>query len=329
MPANLPPQYFEAERKLKTAKNIPDKIGILEEMLSIVPKHKGTEKLQALLKTKISKLKDQLQKKQATARHGPVFYIEKLGAGQVILIGPPNAGKSQILNSLTNAPAEVADYPFTTQKPVPGMMPYKNIQIQLIDTPPITEEYLEPWLPEIIKVADAVLLVVDLNDDNCLDQIEVIFKRLEDKKITLVEPKMVIESEKKPFLKRALIIGNKNDLSGATENLEFLKEFYAQKFPVISISAKEKVNLDNLKDRIYNILDIIRVYSKIPGKKPDLNEPFIFKKGATVMDMAERIHKDFAYKLKYARIWGSNKYDGQKVTKDYILQEEDIIELHI
>ncbi len=328
MPANLPPQYFETEKKLKTAKTISEKIKILEELLSIVPKHKGTEKLQALLKTKISKLREQQQKRGATARRGPLFYIEKSGAGQLILIGPPNAGKSQILNTLTNASSEVADYPYTTKKPIPGMMPFKNVQIQLIDTPPIGEEYLESWLPELVKLADAVLLVIDLNDNDLLSQMDTVFKKLEEKKIKLVGS-LKGKHEGKFFLKETMIIGNKYDFPRAKENFEILKELFSKEFYIFPFSTVEKKNLGELKEKIYQLLNIIRVYSKIPGKKPDLKDPFVFKKGSTIMDMAERIHKDFAYKLKYARVWGQSKFDGQKVTKDYVLQEEDIVELHI
>ena len=328
MPANLPPQYFETEKKLKTAKSIPEKIQILEELLSIVPKHKGTEKLQAILKRKISKLRDQEKKRSAPARRAPLFYIEKSGAGQVILIGPPNSGKSKILNSLTNASSEVADYPYTTKKPVPGMMPYKNIQIQLVDTPPIGEEYFEPWLTELIKLSDGILLVVDLSDDDLLSQIDNIINKLEAKKIKLVGS---IEEnlENRIFQKRTIIIGNKYDLDRAKENFEILKELLGKKFPLFPYSAEENKNSENFKEEIYKLLDVVRFYSKIPGKKPDLEEPFVFKRGSTIMDMAERIHKDFAHKLKYARVWGTNKFDGQKVTRDYVLQEEDIIELHI
>jgi|Deesub1362B_J571_1020462.scaffolds.fasta_scaffold00444_19 hypothetical protein len=328
MPANLPPEYFETERKLKTAKTIPEKIEILEKLLSIVPKHKGTEKLQAVLKRKISKLKEQQQKKSAKAKRGPIFYIERSGAAQVILIGPPNSGKSQILNSLTNAYSEVANYPYSTKKPVPGMMPFKDIKIQLIDTPPIGEEYLEPWLPELIKLADAVLMVVDLNNDDLLSQMDIVFQKLKEKKIELVG--FIKEDfEKKFFLKKTMIIGNKFDYSRAKENFEILKELYKEKFLIFPYSAKEKTHSEELKEKIYNFLDLIRVYSKIPGKKPDLEEPFVFKKGSTIMDMAERIHKDFAQNLKYARVWNRNNLNGLKVTKDYILQEEDIVELHI
>ncbi len=328
MPANLPPEYFETEKKLRTAKTIPEKIEILEKLLSIVPKHKGTEKLQAVLKRKISKLRDQQQRKSATARRGPVFYIERSGAAQLILIGPPNSGKSQILNSLTNAYSEVADYPYSTKKPVPGMMPFKDIKIQLIDTPPIGEEYIEPWLPELIKVADAVLLVVDLNDDDLLSQIDTVLQKLKEKKIELIGS-IKEDTGTNFFLKKTLIIGNKFDQQRAKENFKILKELFEKDFLIFPYSAKEKTNLEELKGKIYNFLELIRVYSKVPGKKPDLNEPFVFKKGSTIMDMAERIHKDFARNLKYAKVWNKNNLNGLKVTKDYLLQEEDIVELHI
>ena len=166
MPANLPPQYFEKEKELKKAKNPQERIAILEELLAIVPKHKGTEKMQALLKTKIAKLKSQSQKSPAVARHTATFQIEKTGAGQVIVVGSPNTGKSSLIKALTNANPDIGDYPFTTRLPSPAMMPYENIQIQLVDMPPITQDYFEFWQAELIKAADAVLLVLDLSQSD-------------------------------------------------------------------------------------------------------------------------------------------------------------------
>ena len=163
MPANLPPQYFDVEKKLKTAKSADEKIAIMEELLSIIPKHKGTEKLQALYKTKIAKLRTQAHKKTGATRHVDLYHIEKSEAGQVVLIGPPNSGKSSLVKALTNADPEVADYPFTTHAPSPAMMKYENIQIQLIDTPPITQDYFEYWQAEMIKNADLVLAIIDLS----------------------------------------------------------------------------------------------------------------------------------------------------------------------
>lgn len=329
MPANLPPQYFEKEKELKKAKTPQEKIAILEDLLAIVPKHKGTEKLQALLKTKISKLKTQGQKSPAAARHTATFQVEKTGAGQVVFIGSPNTGKSSLIEALTNAHPEIGDYPFTTRLPSPAMMPYENIQIQLVDMPPITEDYFEFWQAELIKGADAVLLVLDLSIPDPAEDYLTLLARLEEKRIGLFPREKSIPSERQQFMKETLIVANKCDHPRAGENLEEIKSFIDPGFTPVPVSISREKTIEHLREQIYILLDVIRVYSKIPGKKVDHQDPFVFKKGSSLMDMAEAVHKDFAQRLKYARIWGKNKYQGQKVNRSYILEDEDIIELHI
>jgi len=329
MPANLPPQYFETEKKLKTAKTPQEKVTILEELLAIVPKHKGTEKLQALLKTKIAKLRSQSQKKPMIARHGQTFHIEKAGAGQVVLIGAPNTGKSSLIKALTNAQPDIGDYPFTTNTPSPAMMIYENIQIQLIDTPPITQDYLEAWQAEMIKGADGLLLVLDLSKNNVLTDFQNLVNKLEERRIKIVPGKQEVPSEQFQFIKKTLIAANKSDHPNAQEKLRSLHETLDPPFDLIPVSAETAEKLSELKNHMFELLNVVRVYSKIPGKKVDRKDPFVFQKGSSLMDLAKAVHKDFSQKLKYARIWGADKYQGQKVNRDYELQDEDIIELHI
>ena len=313
MPANLPPQYFDAEKNYRAAKTAPDKILALEEMLAIMPKHKGTDHLRAELRRRIAKLTQASEKKSATQRVS--MLILKEGAAQVIIIGLPNAGKSQLVSSITNASPTVAEYPFTTHNATPGMMEFENIQIQLIDTPPLVPQSIEWWLPHMIRRADAILVVVDLGNAP-LAQTEAITAQLENMKIQLGE-------------RKALIIGNKLDLENADKNYTALKNKYKEQLPVIAISAKERVGLDELKFGIYQMLDIIRVYTKTPGEKPDFEDPIILGRGSTLEDAAAQVHKDFLSRLKYARVWGSGKHDGLMVKRDHILQDGDIIELHL
>lgn len=315
MPANLPPQYLEAEKKFRLAKNAADKIIALEEMLAIMPKHKGTDHLRAELRRRIAKLTQASEKKAATQRAS--MLIEKEGAAQVVVIGLPNAGKSQLVSSVTNASPTVAEYPFTTHIATPGMMEFENIQIQLIDTPPLTEQPIEWWLPHMIRRADALLVVVDLSNAP-LAQVEAIFIELESRKIVVREDKV-----------KALIVGNKLDLANASENYLALKNKYERQLPIIAVSAKEGVGLEELKREIYQMLDIIRVYTKAPGRKPDFTDPIILDRGSTLEDAAASVHKDFRAKLKYARIWGSGKHDGVMAKRDHVLQDGDIIELHL
>jgi len=325
MPANLPPQYYEVEKTFRQAKSPEEKIAILEEMLAIMPKHKGTDHLRAELRGRIAKL-TQLATKKSGA-HRASMAIEKEGAAQVAVIGLPNAGKSQLVASITNASPAVAEYPFTTHNATPGMMEFENIQIQLIDTPPLAPPSIEWWLRHMLIRADALLVVVDLNDAP-LTQMEDIKVKLEEIRIVIGERK-VEESDAILYQKKALIIGNKLDLDNASGNYTALKSKYEEQLPAIAISAKEGLGLEELKRAIYQMLNIIRVYTKTPRQKPDFNDPIILKRGSTLEDAAASVHKDFAQKLKYARIWGSGKHDGVMAKRDHILQDGDVIELHL
>jgi len=328
MPANLPPQYKEAEERYRQARTTPEKILALEEMLAIIPHHKGTDKLIAQLRKRLSQHKEESQRRPSTSRQIDPFVIKKEGASQVVLVGLPNCGKSQILASLTNALPLIADYPFTTRVPLPGMMKFENIQIQLLDAPPLMDEYAESGLFNLIRNADALAVVLDLTED-CGTQIDLILEEL-----ARCRTKVLKKGEEKKFeiglfYKRAVFIGNKADLKEAQENCrDFLNKF-SKIYPILCTSAKENLNLDSLKREIFTILDTVRAYTKAPGKTADLDDPVILPKGSTVLDFASQIHKDFVQKLKFARIWGSEKYDGQMVQRDYVLRDGDIIELHV
>jgi len=332
MPANLPPQYFEAERKLRTAKKTADKILALEEMLAIMPKHKGTDHLRADLRRRIAKLTEAADKKSATQRTS--MLIEKEGAAQLTVIGLPNAGKSQLVSSITNASPAIAEYPFTTYSATPGMMKFENIQIQLIDTPPLTGESTEWWLIDTIRRADGLLIVVDLSDAP-VARMENIVAQLERMRIGLFERKAVAgqAKEEEPdavlYQKKALIIGNKIDLDNNGRNYQALQNKYDAQLATIAISAKEGYGLAELKLKIYQMLGVIRVYTKAPGNKSDFADPIVLKKGSKLDDAAAEVHKDFAARLKYARIWGSGKHDGLMVKRDHVLEDGDIIELHL
>lgn len=325
MPANLPPQYFSAEKNFRLAKRPEEKIVALEEMLAIMPKHKGTDHLRAELRGRIAKL-TQLATKKSGA-HRASMAIEKEGAAQVAVIGLPNAGKSQLVASITNASPAIAKYPFTTHTATPGMMEFENIQIQLIDTPPLAPPSIEWWLRHLLIRADALLIIVDL-DDAPSTQMEEITAQLEKIRIVINERKAE-EPDVIFYRKKALIIGNKLDRGNAPKNYKILKDKYAKQLPVIAISAKEGTGLEKLKGGIYQLLDIIRIYTKTPRQKPDLSDPIIIKRGSTLEDAAAAVHKDFAANLKYARIWGSSKHDGLMAKRDHILQDGDVVELHL
>jgi len=327
MPANLTPEYLEAEREYRKAKTPEEKLRCLEYMLSVIPKHKGTDKLQADLKRRISKLKEG-GKKSAASRRSSMFNVPGMGAGQVALAGAPNCGKSAILDVLTNAAPEVADYPYTTMKPQPGMMPFENIQVQIVDLPPIGRDYTETWIPGVIRNADLALMVVNLASDDVLDETEYVIDRLAEGKVELVD---TIEQRFKPDgsaqVKTRMVLTHA-EWPGAEEIKELVQEVFGHRFRSWDFSAVRKEDVEALPGRIFEALEIVRVYTKSPGKEPDWNDPVVLPLGSTVMDFAIEIHKDLARNLKYARIWGKDKYDGQKVTKEYQLIDQDVIELH-
>jgi len=326
VPANLPPQYFEAEKRFRSAKTAEDKIMALEEMLAIMPKHKGTDHLKADLRRKIAKLTQEAEKKSGAKRAS--MLIEKEGAAQVVVIGMPNAGKSQLVSSITNASLQVAEYSFTTQTAIPGMMAFENIQIQLIDTPPLTELPIPWWLRNIIIRADGLVVIVDLSS-NPTAQLENITAQLESQKIGLGNSKVGEEQNAILYAKKALIIGNKVDLENTGESYIALRNKYGGELPVTAISASKGNGLEQLRYEIYRMLGIIRVYTKAPGEKPEFDDPIVLNKGSTLEDAAAEVHKDFRAKMKYARIWGSGKHDGVMAKRDHILQDGDIIELHL
>jgi uncharacterized protein len=327
MPANLTPQFYEAEKNFKAAKGPLEKIAALEEMLAVMPKHKGTDHLRADLRTRIAKLTQSLDKGTATRRAS--MMIEKVGAGQVAVIGLPNTGKSQLVASLTKAAPAVAAYPFTTHNATPGMMPWENVQIQLIDTPPLTEQPPEWWLLNIVRRADALLVLVDLADDPAF-QMEVIEATLAERKVALgMAPDAEPEAEESPVLyKKALVLGNKRDLNRGGQGLRALHKYCGDRLPLMAVAATGE-GLEELKAGIFRLLDIIRVYTKMPGGKPDLGDPIILNRGDNLGDAAVSVHKDFGANLKYARIWGSGKHDGIMAKRDHVLQDGDVVELHM
>jgi uncharacterized protein len=321
MPANLTPQYHLAEEKYKAAETPEEKAAALKEMLSTIPKHKGTEKLQADIKKRLAVLKKDSQKKSARSTFNP-FHVEKQGAGQVVLAGYPNVGKSTLVASLTRAKTKVADYPFSTTVPVAGMMPYEDILIQLVDTPPITPDVIPPGILMTYRGGDALLIIIDVHTGACLDQLEGTLAFLAEKKVISVPGE-----GRQPRTLPYLVVANKADLPGSLENMEVLRELRPD-VDFISLSSLGE-SLEDLKAKIFDMLDVVRIYSKTPGKPPDMDRPFTLKRGGTVLDFAHAVHRDFPDRLKNALVWGSSRFDGQAVPRDYLLQDRDIVELQV
>lgn len=328
MPANLTPQYLEAEKRYREAKTQEEKIAALEEMLAIIPKHKGTDRLQADIKRRLSKHKEESQKKKGAQVQKSIFHIDKEGAAQVAIVGPPNTGKSSLVDKLTKASPEIADFPHTTHKPTPGMAQYENIQFQLVDTPPITGEYVDPAMADMIRHADIIVILLDVSAD-LLGQYEETLATLEDFRIFPEGTQPPDEMKKTVFFKKMLVVANKTDTEKQEEDFDTFVDLVGPIMPALGISVHRGRNLDRFLRILYDLAGVIRVYSKNPGKEPDLEEPFVVPKDTTLEELAAKIHKDIAKKMKYARIWGTSVHDGQMVQRDYVLHDGDIVEIHI
>lgn len=344
MATNLTPQYLEAEEEYKKAETPEEKLACLKRMFQLVPKHKASEKLQADLKTKMADLKDEIEhNKKHPKKVGVSYKFPKQGAGQYVIVGAPNVGKSRFLTRMTRATPEVAAYPFTTREPHVGMMDWQDVKVQLIDTPPITAEYMEGYLSSIVRAADAAILMLDLGDDDGPFAAETVLDRLAQVKTLLVGEKPASQEDHSIQYVKTLLVANKIDLDGAQDRLDIVKEMFhaplapggrgvggeGERFPIHAISAEHGTGLEELRDAIYRFLNVIRVYTKQPGKPPDMTAPFTCPIGSTVVEMAALVHRDFADKLKSARIWGSGVHDGQAVGREHVLNDKDVVELHI
>ena len=385
MPTNVTAEYLAAEEEYRQAKTIPEKIRALEKMYATVPKHKGTEKLRLQIKRKLAELRKELEKQQSQRKGGGYsFSVKKEGAAQIVLAGLPNVGKSSLLNVLADIDVDVADYPFTTVEPIPGMMKHKDVQIQLVEVPGLIEgaalgKGMGTQLLSVIRNADAIAIVVDLSQDP-VKQMEIILKEFERAGIKINKRKPKVEIKRMPMggivingahliqgdtsevmkmlreegihsaeitvkepvtledfsdaldeslvWRKAIIIANKGDAPGSKENYERLVKGYGDRFKIVPVSAKKRANIENLKEELYDLAGIIRVFTKSPGEEPAY-PPIALKKGSTVLNVAERIHKDFAKNFKYARVWGkSAKFPGQRVGPDHMLEDGDIVEIH-
>jgi ribosome-interacting GTPase 1 len=324
MPANLSPEYHRAEERLRAAKTASEKIAALEEMLRVIPKHKGTDHMQADLKSRIAKARKDGGKKGG--KPGFSYIIPREGAGQVALAGPPNSGKSSLVRALTHATPAVGDYPFTTREPVPGMMSFEDIAFQLVDLPPLSAQHVEPWVLDLIRYADLVWVVLD--GEQAIEGFDELRRVLEAKNVGLYPagtgPRYITAAVQK----KALVVVTGLDKPGVADALPVVEELLEGRWRVVGVSARSGIGLGDVARRTFEAFEIMRVYTKQPGKPRDGSAPFALPLGSTVGDLAERIHKDLLATMTFARVWGASAFDGQAVQKDHVLAEGDVVEIH-
>lgn len=340
MPTNVTPDYKKAEEAYRKAREPKERLDCLKEMYRTIPKHKGTEHLQADIKTRIKQLTEELAgPKKGGRRSGPSHVVRPEGAAQLCLLGPPNSGKSSLHDKLTGSHSDVGPYPYTTHLPIPGMLPWEDIHFQLVDLPPVSDEFMEPWLVNALQPADGALLVVDISDPECLEQVPMVIERLKEKKVFLTTawpglklPDADQETGEKDVFRLdlpTLMIANKSDLDPDPEEIEILEELLGLSFPTLTMSAKTGDGLDELGAFLFRALEVVRVYTKTPGKPADKDKPFTVRRGGTVHDVAGLVHKDIARDLKFARMWGEEVFDGQQVGPDHLVTDGDLVELHL
>lgn len=334
MPTNVPPQYREAESRFREATTTQAKIAALQEMLSIMPKHKGTDHLKAQLRSRLSRLMTELDggssKGPASGRTEP-FSMPKEGGGRATLIGPTNVGKSLMLNKSTGARSKVGAYELSTQEPVPGMLNYEDVRIQLVDTPPISNPSTQGRLYGLLRNTDVFVVVVDLAMDP-VAQADEVFTALGEWNFSMLGRDEMREGRNPWLDKPTILVGNKADVPDVLDQYIELEEAYGDRYGVIMASAEEEVGFDELAEEVFAALEVIRVYTKSPRVKVedyDPSEPLVLPIGATVSEAATQLHKDLAQGLRYAVLWGdSGKFDGQRVGRGHRLTDRDIIELH-
>jgi ribosome-interacting GTPase 1 len=369
MPTNVTPEYKKAEAAFRKARAPDERLQWLKEMLRVIPKHKGTEHVQADIKSRIKELTQELAgPRKKGARTGPVHTIRPEGAAQIALLGPPNGGKSTLHARLTGSAAEIGPYPHTTQAPLPGMLFYEDIQFQLVDLPPIATDFMESWMPNAVQPASAAILVIDLSVPGCVENVVAIRERLEAKRVTLTddwagrlgqglipavdeegripappalletvppretsgssEPELLALDDPFRTILPTLLLANKIDLGWDLEEIEILEDLVGARYPALAVSAQSGQGLAHVGRLLFQGLGIVRVYTKIPGKPPDKQRPYTVFAGDTVQDVAQLIHKEIAQSLRFAKVWGSAKFDGQQVGKEYVVSDGDVLELH-
>ncbi|MFP3984640.1 MAG: OBG GTPase family GTP-binding protein [Candidatus Bathyarchaeia archaeon] len=255
MPTNLPAEAKKKWDEASAARNPKEKLQLLQEFLSLVPKHKGTEKLRAQIKTKMATLRRGIEeeKRRKTGARGSRFFIEKEGAAQIVILGQTKVGRSSLLASLTNAKVEISDYPFTTLEPVPGMLPFEDIQFQIVEAPAIIKGASEgkTWGQQTLALArngDGLILMVDLIRNPCR-QLSLILTELENARILVKKPGARVEIERKHMGVglRIFVIGNLVDCT--LKDVAKLLKSYGISNAIVKIHGN--ASIEDVEDSVF------------------------------------------------------------------------------
>ncbi len=329
MPANLTPQYKEAEERFRRAASHEEKLAALREMIALLPKHKGTEKMLAGLRQRVAKLEEEGERAARGGHRVDPGHVKREGAGQWALLGPPNSGKSSLLKALTHAHPEIGDWPFTTHAPQPGMMAFEDVQVQLVDTPAVASGHTEPYLVNLARNADGLLLVLDVVADDVEEGLAALGDLLERARVWPAGRPLPPDASPLLAIRPVLALANKCDLDPDGTFAALARESAGPDLPFFPVSAERGDGLAALRERLFRDLRRVRVYTKEPGHRPDLGRPFVLPEGATVHELALMVHKDLAERLKFARIWGPTaRFEGQQVDRHHVLGDRDVVELH-
>ncbi len=382
----------EAQAKWQTAqlaKNPREKLQAYQEFLSAVPQHKGNERLRAQVKAKIAELKEEIGARRGKRSGGSsIWSVEREGAAQVMLFGQTNAGRSSLLRSLTNSQVNVTTYEYTTQRPIPGMLQFEDIQLQLVELPAAQPDrdgqfQMQPEPLDLIRSSDGLMLVLDISADPLaqfhsminalkearistqkqLSRVEIlrgkgsgeirIAASFQQKSCSPAEIRKLLHSygvmnalvriygdasqedvedaifDNVMTYKPTLVVANKVDLSDAHRaSLELTKNL-PEGMPVVVTSSLTGQGLKDIGRTLFQILGIIRVYTREPNEPRPSQFPFVVRAGTTVGELARSIHTDLVNRYRYSRIWGpTSRFAGERVGPEHVLGDRDIVEIH-
>jgi len=329
VPANLTPRYKAAEARYREARTLEDRRAALREMLALLPRHKGTDRLFADLRRRLAKLEEEGERGARGGAHraGP-GHVPREGAGQWALAGPPNAGKSALVRALTHARPEVAAWPFTTRAPLSGMMPFEDVQVQLVDTPAVDGVHDEPWMPNLVRHADGVLWVLDVEAADPAADVAALERLLARARVRPAGRPAGAEPSWADAARPLLVACNKADLDPDGTFAADVRAVLDPALPFLAVSAEHGAGLEALRRALWEGLGRVRIYAKEPGRRPDRERPFVLAAGATVHDLARAVHREVADRMRFARVWGRAHFDGQQVDRDHVLADGDVVELH-